>query len=124
MAPEKSCLSTEDACRIIETSAKTGVTELTFSGLHVKFGRLTENDVGLTSPFVQQAPRAPVSVNALTEEQHTKQATEALEMDELRLRQDQLAQALVEDPLKYEELLMQGELDDALDGADEDDDLE
>lgn len=112
---------------MIETSAKAGVSELKFGDLHVKFGRPTENIVGMSIPpqyhypFVQQNPASP-SKNDLSEDQHNQQAKESLEVDEIRLREEQLALALVEDPVRYEELLREGELSDDVDSADSEDD--
>lgn len=108
----------------MEASAKAEVTELKFSGLHVKFGRPAEIRLGggpLPYPFVQQTPAPPLA-NAMTEEQHQNLAKAALEHDELLMREEQLARALVEDPDRYEELLSRGELSDDLDSADDEDD--
>lgn len=122
-------LSAEEVCLILRTSAKAGVAELKFADLHVRFGRPAEQVVVMdpqgnlsTYPYVPQAP-APRSGKALSEEQHQKQNAEALEQEELRTRDQQLAEALVTDPLKYEELLQSGELtNESVDAANEDDD--
>lgn len=127
MAIEKGGLPVEEVCRILDASAKAGVTELTFGSLHVKFGRTAENVVGVSFPdhsypFVHHDPRVSAPVKNLTEDQHKQQTKDSIEADELLLREDQLARALVEDPVRYEELLMQGELGDELDRADDADD--
>lgn len=120
-ASEKSPLSTADVCLILDASAKAGVTELQFGGLHVKFGRgpgpLTEE-----APLGKQQDSAPSSHADMSEAQHQSIAQATLERDEISLREEQLARALVEDPDRYEELLARGELSDELDGADEQDD--
>lgn len=109
---------------MIETSAKAGVSELKFGGLHVKFGRPADEPVPpLGYPFMPQ-PQAQHPVTDLTEKQHVQQTKAAIEHDEILLREEQLARLLVEDPAKYEELLRDGELADALDGADDSDDAE
>lgn len=126
MGSEKSHLSIDDACRILGASAKAGVIELKFGDLHVKFGRPAENvevrAAQAPQTFMQQEPPVTAPVKALTDEQHTKLAALALEQSELQHREDQLARALVEDPMLYEELLRQGDLSDELDGADHEDD--
>lgn len=122
-AINKRPLSSEEACLIIETSAKAGVTELKFGDLHVRFGKPAEQIVGMTivDPYpVHQAPQSP-SVKDLTEEQHQNQTKQAIEAEEIRTREDQLARLLVEDPEAYEKLLRDGELTDAVDDADDGD---
>lgn len=123
MSPEKTTLSTAQVCSILKASAKAGVSELKFGNLHVKFGRPAETPTQdyLEQRFVQQNPAIAPVVN-LTEEQHKQLAKLSLEDDELHTREDQLARALVEDPMLYEELLAKGELTDELDDADSDDD--
>lgn len=118
---EKSFLSREDVCSIIETSAKARVVELKFNGLHVVFGRTADKQVieNNSYPFVHQAPAIP-SVKDLTEDQHRQQTKEAIEADEVSLREDQLARLLVEDPVRYEQLISAGELTDVA-SADTDD---
>lgn len=116
-------LSGSDACLIIEASAKAGVSELSFGTLHVKFGRPAETREmsgfpGIAYPVVKQHA-APAPMNDLTDAQHKQQARDALELDEILTREDQLARALVEDPVLYEELLQQGELTDGMDDADD-----
>lgn len=118
---EKSDLSTDEVCRILETSAKSGVTSLKFGGLSVTFEKKLE-PVGV--PLAEPHPNsvlAPVTV--LTEAQHLNQTQEVVLRDEVHLRQEQLAQAMIEDPLRWEELLRSGELtEDDVDTADIGDD--
>lgn len=60
----------------------------------------------------------------LTAKQQTEQTEEVLELERLRLREDQLAEAMITDPLRFEEMLRNGELSDDVDAADEDDELD
>lgn len=122
MASEKTHLSREDVCSILDTSAKAGVRELTFAGLHVVFGRPAEQQVA-GYPFVPQIPAPSLSGKALSDADHAAQAKRSLEEDEVRLREDQLAHALVEDPVLYEKLVQEGMTND-VDTADEDPDLD
>lgn len=126
---EKRCLSSEDVCSILETSAKAGVTKLLFRDLHVEFGTKSEDQViDLTKlqlldyPVVQQN-RGSAPVGELTEKQHDSLKKDSLEDEEMRLRQERLALAMVEDPVLYEQLLRDGELNDDVDSADSEDDL-
>lgn len=114
--PKKSILSPAEACFILEVSARTGVTELKFRDLHVVFGKTAESRHEADMPHGPASPAA----NDLTATQHLEQSKAALEQDELRVRQDRLAMALVEDPALYEELLVNEELD-ASDESDDDD---
>jgi hypothetical protein len=122
MAGEKSRLSREDVCSIIEASAKAGIAELQFGDLHLKFGQKADA-VRVEFPYPVQQSSASPDVKALTTDQHEKQTKAVLEQETLRSREDRLAWALVSDPELYEQLLRDGELtNDAVDGADEDDD--
>lgn len=113
---KKTSLSCRDVCDIIKVSAKAGVYKLKFKDLHIEFGRPTE---GVNSPVQQNIAINPVV--DLTGEQHYQQTKNAVEADEVSLREEQLARLLVEDPVKYEELLRDGELSDDMDSSDGED---
>lgn len=116
-------LSAAEVCTILEASAKAGVTELKFRDLHVSFGKPVEERVITLDPsFVPQPPAPHPSGPDLSEDQHRKQARDALRRDEATLRADQLAEMLVTDPEGYERLLQQGELENAVDSSDSGDD--
>lgn len=112
---KRQLLSTKEVCRIIKLGKKAGLSELKFGELHVSF----KSPIEQVAKATMRQPRIPsVPVKAPTE--NTQK--EALAQDELRLREDQLAMALIEDPVRYEQLLRDGELSDELDtGADGDD---
>ena len=104
--------STTEICRILEVGAKVGVQELRFHGLHVRFGRPAE-PIAPGPALDQTIPSSAPPEKAISEEQHTKQNQDALEVDELRLKEDRLAQLFIENPLEAERMLMNGELGDA-----------
>lgn len=114
MGISKTNLSTDEICRILETSSKSGVIELKFGDLHVTFG----TPAGHVPSVENVVEQPPVASPVLTDDQHKRQSEESLEMEQVRLREEQLARALVEDPVEYERLLSQGELSDELDTAD------
>jgi hypothetical protein len=92
-------LDVDGICRILKVCHDSGVTELTFAGLKVKFHLdkiVTEEMVTPASPEVVRTFEA-----------------EAIAQAETKIRNDQLANLPLEDPLKFEELLAQGELLDA-----------
>jgi hypothetical protein len=115
-------LNVEDLCRILEASSKSGVSELKFGPLLVKFGPSPEQIQRFLDQQQPTHPSPPVA--ALTEAQHTKQTQESLEQAEIALRQEQLQLAMVEDPELFEQMLSDGDLSDdgALDGTDDGDD--
>lgn len=122
MGDSKAELSADSICRILEVSAQAGVSELKFGDLHVTFGKPAETRITgspLGYPFVPQAP-TPEPVTVLTEEEHKKISKGALEVEEVRARERQLADLLITDPSKYEELLRNGDLSDDMDGTDND----
>lgn len=122
-ANSKTVLSTDEAARIIEVSAKSGVSELKFRGLHVTFGRPAERGSQATDSVQPEAPQVSQPVTALTEQEHQAQGQAALEQEEVRTREAELALLLITDPLKYEQMLASGQelSDDDVDTADEDD---
>lgn len=107
-------LSSEEICQIVETSAKNGVALLKYGTLEVRFGKQTEAPP--TSGEVQIAATPDKEISAQTHEQNTK---DAIELDELTLREDAIAHMIVEDPVRAEEMLLDEELEDA--DADADD---
>ncbi|MBL7716588.1 MAG: hypothetical protein JNL01_14080 [Bdellovibrionales bacterium] len=112
-ADKRTPWSTTEICRILEVGAKVGVQELRFHGLHVRFGRPAESlspGPALARPSI---PSSAPPEKAISEEQHNKQTQDALEADELRLKEDRLAQLFIENPLEAERMLMNGELGDA-----------
>ena len=114
-------LQGKEICEIIRTSHTCGVRLIQIGDLKVEFGTQTEPGGVSGSPY----PRANNAVFGkpspdLSEDEHSSQTKEALEIEELRLREQQLAQMLIEDPSRAEELLMDGELED--DGDDSADD--
>jgi hypothetical protein len=117
MAIEKSLLSGTEICLIMEAGSKAGVAELKFRDLHVTFGRPAEQVVGMSVPYpFVQRPSVQPEVADLTSEQHAKQTKDAIEMDEITLREERLAKLLIEDPAEYERQLSDGELSDDRNG--------
>lgn len=93
---------------IIQACARANVRSISVGGLHLEFGETTRK-VAATEPKVAELTRAPVTT--LTEEEHDEQNKETLELEELRLRQEQLDLMQIEDPLTAERLILSGELD-------------
>lgn len=115
-----------DVCSIIEVCGKAKVTLLKFGDLQVEFGPQAPSppplmhEVSPWTPYIPQAralasasPSTPATEIADTQ---AKEAEKALAQDELAVRKDQLSQLGIENPVAYEEMINNGELD-------EDDDL-
>ncbi len=126
---EKMSLTSDDVCAIIEASAKNEVSVLKFGDLHIEFGMNATQlrklfpppdypvSVGPLSPLSQ--PPSPAGA-AIPETQHDKMNKNAIENEELRLREEEIANAIIENPLLAEELLREGELEDDDDGDGDD----
>ena len=114
MGLSESELSVEDVCSILKASSQAGVTELQFRGLHAHFGRTAET---VDTAVVQREP-------GLTKEQIETLAQSTLETEQKRLREDRMAQALIEDPDLYEQMIRDGELKDAVDASRDEDDID
>jgi hypothetical protein len=100
----KNDLQCQDICLIIEKCSAHGVTTLKFGSLEVSFNPVPK----------QNKPGAEISA-----ETHDKLNEEANLKDEVDLREEQIANAQVEDPLLAEQLILDGELDDESDSDDD-----
>jgi hypothetical protein len=88
-------LSSSDIIDIIRASYESGVRELEFQGLRVSF---------------EEKPK-PLEM-VITAAPHTPESLERdLEENEFEVKQKMLDELMISDPLKYEELLTQGELE-------------
>jgi hypothetical protein len=99
-------LSPEEVCRILKVCGETNVLELKFGDLAVVFGASAKNS---PEPVI-----SPSTVAEITAVQRV-QAEKSLLRDEIAMKEQELAEMAIESPLKYEELLMQGELNESSD---------
>lgn len=99
--PEKLKFSIKELCGILKECSRSGVAKLKFGELEVEFQKPTEKLEG-----------EPLSPRALTEilAEQQKIHNVSLKTDEIRLKEQALAELPITDPLQYEELLMRGEL--------------
>lgn len=131
MATSKKALSVQEVCTIIEACGKARVASLKFGDLQVDFGSQATLPAPLAHegspwlPFIPQAralAEAPVPTPAKEiADTLKKEAERALAQDELNVRTEQFSQLAIENPVAYEEMLTNGELDedDALGNEDE-----
>lgn len=95
---DKAPLSADDICKILESSARNGVTKLTVRGLEASFhGGYTQE---VAKPFAEESPR------------HEAVSLDAIQRDQELLVQERIANLMVEDPVEYEKLLLDGDLTD------------
>lgn len=102
---EKLNLSAENVLELIKVGAASGVAKIKFGDLELEFGQNTKPP---ESPANDVTP-APADA-AISVEQNRKIQKEALEREEFRTREDQVEHMIIEDPLKAEELIADGEL--------------
>lgn len=100
---------------IIKACAEHGVSVIKFGDLRIWFGPQANQPAQPLSPAapVRTAHSNITPVAEMTDMQHDQQTKDALENEELELRQQQIAELMVTDPLKAEELIERGELQDA-----------
>lgn len=109
-AIDKLGLSSDDVCAIIKASGDSGVTSLKFGYLQIEFGKPIEQT---RVDLVQSAPTPPSNPDTeISDDARVMRDKAELVVDELKTRDDQVAQMLIEDPLRAEQLLLDGELED------------
>lgn len=113
-------LSSVEVISILEASAKSGVSVLKFGDLYVKFGKQTEPDSSTLVEPQASAQSYPV-VGAMTALDRLKAAKAALLRDEMEIREQQLEELKITDPLEYERQINDGELEDDTDESANDD---
>ncbi len=106
-----------DLCAILEACGKSHVAELKWGDLFVKFGpqspvsQVVEHRTPVVLPLESEdLTPEPRPAKEIAETQTTI-ARESLELDEIHLKEDQLALLAIEDPQAYEQMVADGELD-------------
>lgn len=98
---DKSFISVEDLCKILESCSKMGVAVLKFRDLEVSF--TSPQSIG---PSGQKLPE--ITENVIREQNQSEKSS--VFEDEMDLREQQIAELLITDPLRAEELMAQGDL--------------
>lgn len=94
---------------IVKLCVKSGIKSLKWRDLEVDFGEQINSNGDQQLPLKTARARP---VKAITVEQHQLQNRLRLEEDELIFREQQIADLQLTDPLKAEEMIVNGELDD------------
>lgn len=95
-------LTSQDVCQIIESCAKNNVTTLKFGSLFLSFNRPVEKpnaDTAISDQQIDHIQRA--------------QSKESLEQQEADFRQEQIAMAILENPVLAEQMIAEEDLADA-----------
>jgi hypothetical protein len=100
---EKFDLTAAAVCDIIQTCARSGVAVLKFRDLEVTFGKLANVDAPL-------APEASLPEAEISEPKLRELHEESLNKDVERVREEQLEDLILTNPLEYERLYAAGEL--------------
>ncbi len=103
-------LSASDICKLIQVGRKCEVEVLEFGNIKVQF-----RDIGKQTDIMHtkvEFGEKKIPDNAEVETVEAIAAERILLEDTVELREEQLANYVLTDPEKYEELLMQGDLED------------
>ena len=96
----------QEVCEIIRQCRQDGVVELTFGDLHLSFVPKAEViNAQASEPSSTQPPDAAISADL------EKQSKESVEQDALTLRQQQIDELTILNPLLAEQLIESGELE-------------
>lgn len=112
-------------CLILRACAESKVRELKFAGLHVSFGKPTEETPApalppMGNPATPVELTSPVQSAAEIATEQTKQNDKSLAQAEIEAKDMQLALLAIEDPMEFERQLMNGELTDESTAGDDD----
>lgn len=100
-------LSSQEVDAIIRSCRENGVTSLKVRDLEITFSQPVK-----VSEDKKPTPEVSVPVPEMTDAEIKIKNREALEHDEVSLKEDRIANLLITDPLKYEQMLLDGELED------------
>lgn len=103
---ENKQLGAEDICAILKSCGASRVAELKFGDLYIAFDRPSPRTKAPQGAVEEKLPHPVVDP---TDNPETVSA-EQTELDELRLKDEQIAHMLIENPQLAEELLIKGEL--------------
>lgn len=117
-------LSTVDVCAIIKACGEAGVRRLSFDGLRLSLEKPSSDPRPPTPNPWEIGPGpslATPSVPTPTAPEHSEIEKDTLEADELAIREAQMAELWITNPLRAEELISSGELtgNGQIDGSDE-----
>lgn len=95
-------LSSQDICEIIKTCGESGVVDLEYGNLRISFQARNEP---CQDELHYQSPGPVTAIPKVMEEDNL------IRPDEMSVKEDELANMIIEDPLQYEALLANKELE-------------
>lgn len=103
----------DEICKIIATCRRCGVLKLEMGSIRVIFSGGVAREARLPTEQVPQAasPTPEAQVPGQTIQAQQKLEEESHEEQAVLLREQQIAEMIIEDPLRAEELMEQGELE-------------
>lgn len=103
-------LNAEDICKILKASRESGVLSLKCGPLEVCFG--PSPAAALADAHISGAAPTPAAedLGQITQAQQKAEEASLLE-EEINTKDDQIAEMLITDPLRFEELMERGELE-------------
>lgn len=110
-------LQTQEVCEIIKVCHDMQVATLQWGDLKLSFAHQSKRE---EQPAPSGAPTPP----PLTEEQHQASNAAAIEQSELALKEERLAHMAVEDPVGFEESMLEEDMIDEDDEFTDDDETE
>ena len=115
-AIEKRILTSDEVCAIIKACNDARVAVLKFGDLEIQFHQKVEPLAFEHGPQGWQRLQ-PTQPEAEISEQQQQLHEKSFDADEIRVKQDQLDQMLIEDPHEFEKLMAQNELEDEESGT-------
>lgn len=107
IAHKNNTFTAAEISEIIRQCSAQGVTELKYGDLHLAFRPKIEMEMGEQNPSRHQTKPTEA---AISDEQHDKQSKQSLEKDEMDLREQQIAELHITNPLLAEQLMVEGDL--------------
>ena len=107
-ANEKILLTAEEVCIILKTCGEAKVAELQFGPLHVWFDKSVAKIVKEECPIPLPATEIAETQEIIAKEAHIE--------EEIRTREDQVAELWITNPQKAEEMVLKGELEEISNG--------
>lgn len=101
---KNSSFTAQDICAILKAASDASVFEMQLGDLFVRFGG--------PAPLAELAIAQSISANAIAEESRAE-IQKTFEKEAVLDKEDKLALMAIEDPMEYERLIMSGELEDA-----------
>lgn len=116
-ADQKSSFTADELCLIVDTCVRRGVKSLRVGDLFLEFQSASPVD---TSQIPQVMSLGNERALDLTDKEHEELRRAHLESEEVRLKEERVAQMILEDPIGFERMLENGELEEMIEDGSSD----